>query len=102
MIGDADTGRQNELALGEVEKCQSGQDSQDQGCREAQFVPVMAGDKGPGHETGGAVGFQKWDGTKWNLTKEWLKPMRDIVRPLIEADAAAYAKENNITPRDCN
>jgi branched-chain amino acid transport system substrate-binding protein len=54
------------------------------------------------HETMGAVGFQKWDGTKWSLTKEWLKPMRDVVRPMVEADAAAYAKENNITPRSCS
>ncbi len=53
------------------------------------------------HETMGAVGFQKWDGSKWSLTKEWLKPMRDIVRPMVEADAAMYAKENGITPRSC-
>ena len=27
--------------------------------------------------------------------------MTDVVRPMIEADAAQYAKENGITPRDC-
>jgi hypothetical protein len=27
--------------------------------------------------------------------------MTDVVRPLIEADAEQYAKENGITPRDC-
>lgn len=53
------------------------------------------------HETMGAVAFQQWDGAKWNIQKEWLEPMRDIVRPMVEADAAAFAKENNITPRKC-
>jgi hypothetical protein len=28
--------------------------------------------------------------------------MRGIVRPMIEKAAAAYAKENNITLRDCS
>ena len=28
--------------------------------------------------------------------------MREVVRPMIEADAAKYAAENNITPRDCS
>tara|TARA_R110000772_G_scaffold73216_1_gene159489 strand:+ start:127002 stop:128321 length:1320 start_codon:yes stop_codon:yes gene_type:complete len=53
------------------------------------------------HETMGPVIIQKWDGAKWSYASEWLTPMRDIVRPLVEADAAAYAKENNITPRTC-
>ena len=33
---------------------------------------------------------------------DWIEPMRDVVRPMIEKAAAAYAKENNITPRDCS
>ena len=53
------------------------------------------------HETMGPIIIQKWDGAKWSYASEWLDPMRDVVRPLVEADAAAYAKENNITPRDC-
>lgn len=54
------------------------------------------------HETSGPVIFQQWDGSKWSYTSDWLKPMRDIVRPMIEADAMAFAKENKITPRACN
>jgi hypothetical protein len=27
--------------------------------------------------------------------------MKDVVRPMMEADAAKFAQENNITPRDC-
>jgi len=57
------------------------------------------------HEGGGGVVFiQKWDASakKWNLVGDkGFTPMRDIIRPLVEADAAAFAKENGITPRDC-
>ena len=53
------------------------------------------------HETGGPVIFQQWDGKKWSLISDWVPTMRDVVRPMIEAAAGAYAKENNITPRDC-
>ena len=54
------------------------------------------------HESGGAVLIQQWDGSKWNLITDWIEPMREVVRPMIEKAAAAYAKENNITPRDCS
>jgi len=53
------------------------------------------------HEGSGPVIFQQWDGAKWSLVSGWIEPMRDVVRPLIEKAAADYAKENNITPRDC-
>jgi len=53
------------------------------------------------HETGGPIVIQQWDGKKWNIVSDWIPTIRDVVRPLIEKAAAAYAKENNITPRDC-
>lgn len=53
------------------------------------------------HEGNGPVFIQQWDGKQWNKVSDWITPMRDVVRPQIEAAAAAYAKENNITPRDC-
>jgi len=53
------------------------------------------------HESGGSVIIQQWDGEQWVLITDWIEPMRDVVRPMIEASAAAYAKENGITPRDC-
>jgi len=54
------------------------------------------------HEGGGAVKFQQWDGKKWNVITDWITPDRELVRPMIEQSAAAYAKEKNITPRDCS
>jgi branched-chain amino acid transport system substrate-binding protein len=53
------------------------------------------------HEGNGPVFIQQWDGKQWKKVSDWITPMRDVVRPQIEEAAAAYAKENNITPRDC-
>ena len=54
------------------------------------------------HETAGPVMIQQWDGKQWNFVSDWIAPMREIVRPMVEEAAAEYAKENNITPRDCS
>ena len=54
------------------------------------------------HEGGGQVKFQQWDGTKWKVITGWITADKALVRPMIEADAAQYAKEKGITPRDCS
>jgi len=54
------------------------------------------------HEGGGAVKFLQWDGRKWNVITDWIQSDQSIVRPMIEASAAQYAKEKGITPRDCS
>ena len=56
------------------------------------------------HEGGHPVLFQQWDAgkKKWNVISDWIPVMKDVVRPMMEADAAKYAKENKITPRDCS
>ena len=54
------------------------------------------------HEGGGPVVFQQWTGSEWKIVSKWYKPMYDIVRAEIKKSAAAFAKENNITPRDCS
>ena len=38
--------------------------------------------------------MQQWDGTKWVKITDWIAPMKDKVRPLIEEAAAKYVKEN--------
>jgi branched-chain amino acid transport system substrate-binding protein len=54
------------------------------------------------HETSGPVRIQQWDGNKWVFVSDWIEPMADVVRPLVEDAAAAYAKEKGITPRKCD
>jgi len=55
------------------------------------------------HEgTNPAIRVQQWDGEKWNMVSDWIQAMTEFTRPLIEQDAAQYAKEANITPRTCS
>lgn len=54
------------------------------------------------HEGGGKVFFQQWDGKNWISTGEVIVPMQKWVREMIEESSAKYAKEKNITPRDCS
>ena len=53
------------------------------------------------HEGNGPVLIQQWDGKKWKIVSDFISPMRDVLRPMIEKSAAAYAKANKIKPRKC-
>ena len=53
------------------------------------------------HEGSPAIKLQRWDGEKWEIFSDWIPAMNDVVRPLIEADAAQYAQENGIEIRTC-
>jgi len=54
------------------------------------------------HEGNGPVLIQQWDGKKWDIVSDWVVPMRDVVRPKIEAAAVEEGKKLNYTPRDCS
>jgi branched-chain amino acid transport system substrate-binding protein len=54
------------------------------------------------HEGNGPILIQQWDGKQWKIVSDWIEPMRDVVRPLMEASAKKFAEENKITPRDCS
>lgn len=55
------------------------------------------------HEGAGKFHMMQWDGKKFQIvTKDWIGPNDPkFIRSLIEESAAKYAKENNITPRNC-
>ena len=53
------------------------------------------------HEGNGPVLFEQWDGKKWTIVSEWVAPMRDVVRPKIEAAAVEEGKKLGYTMRDC-
>jgi branched-chain amino acid transport system substrate-binding protein len=53
------------------------------------------------HEGNGSVLIQQWDGKEWKLVSDWIAPMHDVVRPMMEASAKKFADENKITPRQC-
>jgi branched-chain amino acid transport system substrate-binding protein len=54
------------------------------------------------HEGSGKVKFQQWDGKQWKVITDWVDADKELVRPMIEESAAKYAKEKNLTPRDCS
>ncbi len=54
------------------------------------------------HEGGSPVRIQQWNGKGWEFVSDWIEPMRDVIRPMIEESAAAYAAENGIEPRSCD
>lgn len=56
------------------------------------------------HGGSGMARIQQWDAAakKWNLITEFTAPDAEVLDPLVAEDAAAYAKENNLTERSCN
>jgi branched-chain amino acid transport system substrate-binding protein len=53
------------------------------------------------HEGSGRVRFVQWTGKEWKNVSDWIDSDQSLVRPMIEASSMQYAKEKNITPRDC-
>jgi len=53
------------------------------------------------HEGNGMAAVQQWDGKKWTIISDWIEPMRDIVRPKLEAAAVEEAKKLGYAMRDC-
>jgi branched-chain amino acid transport system substrate-binding protein len=41
----------------------------------------------------------EWDGAKWTKASDWMDPMKDKVRPLIEEGAKDYAEKNTGWPK---
>ena len=54
------------------------------------------------HEGSGPILVQQWDGKKWSIVSDWIQPMREVVRPKIEAAAVEEGKKLNYTQRDCS
>jgi branched-chain amino acid transport system substrate-binding protein len=53
------------------------------------------------HEGNGMAAVQQWDGKKWTIISDWIEPMRDVVRPKLEAAAVEEAKKLGYVMRDC-
>lgn len=45
------------------------------------------------HAGAHAIYLQKWDGKNWIKASDWIEPMRDKVRPKLEAAAEDYVKD---------
>lgn len=45
------------------------------------------------HAGAHAMFVQQWDGKKWNKVSDWITPMTDVVRPMLEDAAAKYIED---------
>jgi branched-chain amino acid transport system substrate-binding protein len=54
------------------------------------------------HQGASKLRVQQWDGKNWHSISDWLTPDQKLLRPMVEQSAEMYAKEKNITPRDCS
>ena len=54
-----------------------------------------------GRGAGSPIRIQQWDGSKWSFVSDWMSPISEVVRPMVEKAAKAYAMENNITAQSC-
>jgi branched-chain amino acid transport system substrate-binding protein len=54
------------------------------------------------HEGSGPVLIEQWDGKKWNIVSDWIQPMKEVVRPKIEAAAVEEGKKLGYSQRDCS
>jgi branched-chain amino acid transport system substrate-binding protein len=43
--------------------------------------------------------MQQWDGAKWVKASDWIAPMKDKVRPMVEAAAKDYVTKNQPWPK---
>jgi len=43
--------------------------------------------------------MQQWDGTKWAKVTDWISPMKDRVRPMLEAAAKEYVSKDPAWPK---
>ncbi|WP_144631676.1 ABC transporter substrate-binding protein [Bordetella genomosp. 13] len=53
------------------------------------------------HTGGDWARIAQWDGAKFEVKSDWYQADRNVVGPLVKEMAAKYAKEKNITPRNC-
>ena len=63
------------------------------------FTAPMTGVSCEDHNGHGAAFMQQWDGTKWVKVSDWVAPMKDNVRPLLEAAAKDYVSKNQPWPK---
>ena len=53
------------------------------------------------HEGNHPVYLKRWEGDKWVKHTDWISPMQDVVRPMIEEEAAKLAKERGLPTNNC-
>jgi len=53
------------------------------------------------HQGADLARLHQWDGKEWKIISDYYTADESILGPMVKETAAKYAKEKNITPRDC-
>jgi len=64
-----------------------------------EFAAPVTGVSCADHNGHHAAYMQQWDGAKWVKVSDWILPMKDKVRPLLEAAAKDYVSKNQPWPK---
>jgi branched-chain amino acid transport system substrate-binding protein len=65
----------------------------------AGFAAPITGVNCSDHNGHGSAFMQQWDGKKWVKISNWITPMKDVVRPLLEKAAADYVAKATGWPK---
>lgn len=53
------------------------------------------------HEGSRRARIHQWDGKNWHFVSDWIEADNSVLRPMVDAAAATYAKDKGITPVAC-
>jgi branched-chain amino acid transport system substrate-binding protein len=54
------------------------------------------------HQGADQARLQQWDGKEWKIISDYYTADLSLLDPMVKAQAEKYAKDKNITPRDCS
>ena len=54
------------------------------------------------HQGADQARLQQWDGKEWKIISDFYTADETLLQPMVKEAAEKYAKEKNITPRDCS
>jgi branched-chain amino acid transport system substrate-binding protein len=64
-----------------------------------EFGGALTGISCTDHNGHQSAYMQQWDGAKWTIASDWIAPMKDKVRPLLEAAAKDYVSKDPAWPK---
>jgi len=64
-----------------------------------EFANAVTGVTCADHNGHQSAYMQQWDGAKWTVASEWITPMKERVRPMLEAAAKDYVSKDPAWPK---
>jgi branched-chain amino acid transport system substrate-binding protein len=64
-----------------------------------EFANALTGVTCTDHNGHQSAYMQQWDGAKWTVASDWITPMKERVRPMLEAAAKDYVSKDPAWPK---